>query len=70
MATVAALDRDASARGPHVPRLAVGRVVMKGQKAVRLVAAETIDDAGKVTNIKPVSGFDVTQTQELPARAA
>ena len=43
---------------------------MKGQKAVRLVAAETIDDAGKVTNIKPVSGFDVTQTQELPARAA
>ena len=43
---------------------------MKGQKAVRLVAPETIDDAGKVASVKPVSGFDVTQTQELPARAA
>jgi len=42
---------------------------MKGQKGTRIVAPDTID-GGKVTSIKPVHVFDVTQTQELPHRAA
>ena len=42
---------------------------MKGQKGIRIVAPDTIDD-GKVTSIKPVSVFDVTQTQERSGRAA
>jgi hypothetical protein len=42
---------------------------MKGQKGIRIVAPDTIDD-GKVTSIKPASVFNVTQTQELPHRAA
>ena len=43
---------------------------MKGQKGMRLVAPDTIDDGGTVRSIKPVSVFDVTQTQERTARAA
>jgi hypothetical protein len=42
---------------------------MKGQKGIKIVAPDTIDD-GKVTSIKPVYVFDVTQTQERTARAA
>jgi hypothetical protein len=49
--------------------LAAGRVVTKGQKGIRLVAADTIDDR-KVRSIKAVYVFDVTQTQEPSARAA
>jgi hypothetical protein len=48
--------------------LAAGRVVMTGRKGIRVVTPDQIDD--KVTSITPVSGFDVTQTQERPARAA
>ena len=48
--------------------LAGGRVV-KGQKGIRLVAPDTLDD-GKITSIKPVYVFDVTQTQERTPRAA
>jgi hypothetical protein len=43
---------------------------MKGQKGIRLVAPDTIDDSDKLRSIKPVSVFDVTQTQALPHRAA
>jgi hypothetical protein len=43
---------------------------MKGQKGIRLVAPDIIDDAGKVRSIKPVFVFDVTQTQERTQRAA
>jgi hypothetical protein len=50
--------------------LATGRVVTMGQKGIRLVAPDTIDDSSTVRNITPVSVFDVTQTQELHARAA
>ena len=49
--------------------LAAGRVVVKGQKGIRLVAPDTMDD-GKITSIKPVSVFDLTQTQERTPRAA
>jgi hypothetical protein len=42
---------------------------MKGQKGIRLVAPDTMDD-GKITSIKPVYVFDVTQTQERTPRAA
>jgi hypothetical protein len=49
--------------------LAAGRVVVKGQKGIRLVAPDTMD-AGKITSIKAVSVFDVTQTQERTQRAA
>jgi hypothetical protein len=49
--------------------LAGGRVVVKGQKGIRLVAPDTIAE-GKITSIKPVSVFDVTQTQGRTARAA
>jgi hypothetical protein len=42
---------------------------MKGEKGIRLVAPDTLDD-GKLTSITPVSVFDVTQTQERTARAA
>jgi hypothetical protein len=44
--------------------LAAGRVVMKGQKGIRIVAPDTIDE-GKVTRIKPLYLFDVSQTQPL-----
>jgi hypothetical protein len=49
--------------------LAGGRVVMMGEKGIRLVAPDTLDN-GKITSIKPVYVFDVTQTQERTARAA
>jgi len=49
--------------------LAGGRVVVKGEKGIRLVAPDTMDD-GKITSIKPVYVFDVTQTQERTQRAA
>ncbi len=39
---------------------------MKGQKDIRLIAPDTIDDAGTVRSIKPDSVFDVTQTQKFP----
>jgi hypothetical protein len=42
---------------------------MKGQHGIRLVAPDAMDD-GKITSIKPVSVFDVTQTQERTERAA
>ena len=56
-------------RGSHLHRLAAGRVAMKGQKGIRIVAPDEIDD-GKVRSIKPVYVFDVTQTQERTQRAA
>lgn len=46
-----------------------GRVVMKGQTGIRIVALDTVDDR-TVTKVKPVSVFDVTQAQELAHRAA
>ena len=49
--------------------LAAGRVVMKGEKGIRLVAPDTLDD-GKIQSIKAVHVFDVSQTQERTARAA
>jgi hypothetical protein len=49
--------------------LAGGRVVCKGQKGIRIVAPDTFDD-GKVTRIKQMHVFDVTQTQERAQRAA
>jgi hypothetical protein len=49
--------------------LKAGRVVRKGPNGIRILAPDTIDD-GKVTRIKPVYVLDVTQTQELRARAA
>jgi len=42
---------------------------MKGQKGIRIVAPDAIDD-GKVRSIKPVYVFDLTQTQERTQRAA
>jgi hypothetical protein len=42
--------------------------VTKGQKDIRLVAPDTLAAHGKVTSIKPVYVFDVTQTQELLRR--
>jgi hypothetical protein len=39
--------------------LAAGRVVMKGQKGIRIVAPDEID-GGKVTRIKHLHVFDVT----------
>jgi hypothetical protein len=48
-----------------------GRVVMKGQKGIRIVAPVMGgDDGAKVVNIKPAHVFDVTQTDERTARAA
>jgi hypothetical protein len=47
-------------RGPDVPRLAAGRAVTKGQKGIRLVAPDTIDEFGTVRSIRPVYVFDVT----------
>jgi hypothetical protein len=44
--------------------------VSKGQKGIRLVAPDTIDDSGKIASIRPVHVFDVTQTQERTQRAA
>ena len=49
--------------------LAGGRVVQKGQKGIRIVAPEAIDE-GKVTSVKHIYVFDVTQTQERTHRAA
>jgi hypothetical protein len=49
--------------------LAAGRVVMKGQKGVKIVAPDEID-GGKVTRIQHMHVFDVTQTQERTPRAA
>jgi hypothetical protein len=49
--------------------LAAGRVVMQGQKGIRIVAPDTIDD-GKVTRIKHLHVFDRSQTQERTQRAA
>jgi hypothetical protein len=42
---------------------------MKGQKGIRIVAPDEVD-GGKVTRIKHLHVFDVTQTQERTARAA
>ena len=42
---------------------------MKGQKGIRLVAPDTMN-GGKITAIKPVYVFDVSQTQERTHRAA
>jgi hypothetical protein len=50
--------------------LAAGRVVMKGQEGIRLVAPDTIADSGKIASIKPVSVFDLSQMQERTPRAA
>jgi hypothetical protein len=50
--------------------LKAGRVVMKSQKGIRLVAPDTIDASGKISSITPVFVFDVTQTQERTHRAA
>ena len=44
------------------------RVVMKGQKGIRLVAPDTIDDAGKLRSIKPVYVFDGTDPSPPPSR--
>jgi hypothetical protein len=49
--------------------LAGGRVVQKGQKGIRIVAPDAIDD-GKVTAIRHMHVFDVSQTQERTQRAA
>ena len=49
--------------------LAAGRVVMKGQKGIRIVSPDEIN-GGKVTRIRHMHVFDVTQTQERTARAA
>jgi hypothetical protein len=49
--------------------LAAGRVVVKGQKGIRLVAPDTLND-DKVTSIKHLHVFDVSQTQERTPRAA
>src|SRR5688500_12329512 len=49
--------------------LAAGRVVVKGKKGIRLVAPDSMAE-GKITSIKPVYVFDVTQTQERTHRAA
>lgn len=49
--------------------LAGGRVVLKGQKGIWIVAPAEIAD-GKVTSIKPVCVFDIPQTQERTPRAA
>ena len=46
-----------------------GRVVMKGQKGIRIVAPAEID-GGKVTSIKYTHVFDISQTQERTQRAA
>jgi hypothetical protein len=37
-------------------------------EGIRLVAPDTIDEAGTVRSITPVSVVDVTQTQAHPAR--
>ena len=42
---------------------------MKGQKGIRIVAPDEID-GGKVTRIKHLHVFDVSQTQERTPRAA
>ncbi len=42
---------------------------MKGQKGIRIVAADSVDD-GKVTSIRHMHLFDVSQTQERTQRAA
>ena len=62
-------SRRTGKRGVHA-WLKVGCVVMKGQKGIRLVAPDTIDAAGRISSIKPIYVFDVTQTQERTARAA
>jgi hypothetical protein len=49
--------------------LAASRVVVKGQKGIRLVAPDTVAE-GKITSIKPVYVFDVSQTHERTQRAA
>jgi hypothetical protein len=55
-------------RGPHVPPLDAGRAVTKGQKGIRLVTPDTIDESGTGGSIKPVYVFDVTQTDERTPR--
>ena len=51
--------------------LKAGRVVRKGQKGIKIVAAVMGgDDGGKVVNSKPAYVFDVTQTDERAQRAA
>jgi len=49
--------------------LAAGRVVSKGQKGIRIVAPDHIDDS-KVRSIKHLHVFDVTQTQVRTQRIA
>jgi hypothetical protein len=48
--------------------LAGGRVVMEGQKGIRIVALDEID-GGKVTAIRHMHVFDVSQIDERTARA-
>jgi hypothetical protein len=43
---------------------------MKGQHGIGLVAPDTIDAHGKISSIKAVYVFDVTQTQERSPRVA
>jgi len=50
--------------------LAAGRVVSKGQKGIRIVAPDNIDDSGKLRSNKAVSVFDMTQMQVRTPRAA
>jgi hypothetical protein len=41
--------------------LKAGRVVIKGQKGIRIVAPDQLDD-GKIVSIRHTHVFDVTQT--------
>ena len=50
--------------------LKAGRVVCKGQKGIKVVAPDTIEDGGKVVSSKPVYMFDETQTPALAHRVA
>jgi hypothetical protein len=51
--------------------LTTGRVVCKGQKGIRIVVPDTIDDGNSMDHtIKPVSVFDVTRTHERTPRVA
>ena len=64
--------------GPHASEvrtfhgwLKAGRVVRKGQQGIKIVTPVTGgEDGGKVVTIKAAWVFDVTQTRELPQRAA
>jgi hypothetical protein len=49
--------------------LKAGRIIRTGQKGIRIVAPDTIDD-GNLTSIKHLHVFDVSQTQERTQRAS